>query len=226
MAEIDLKSIIQSLLRRWWIILISLVVCSGAAIFWSYYYLVPIYEANTTLYVGKNVEHNGQIATSDLYLGTALISDYREIARSRLVAYAVIKELGFSNISADYIISKIGVSQKGETRVIQISARDANPKFAMDLANKVAEVFQKQVVEIMKVEIVMILDKAELPRWPISPNKKKNVMMGFILGLGLGVGVVLLIEFLDNTIKTPEDVAKYVDLPVIGTIPVFPGKGK
>lgn len=220
MSEIDLKQVLNMVLRKWWILFICIVVFGGAAYIRTNYYIVPIYSASTTLYVGKNVDQVG-IQSSDLYLGSNLILDYREMAKSKLVAYEVMEELGITNMSAGSMAGRIGVTQRNETRFIQISVSDTDPKRAMDITNKVAEVFQKIVIEKMQVENVQIIDKAEMPMFPISPNNKRDTMIGIILGLAVGAGIIFLIEFLDNNIKTPEDVQKYVDLPVIGTIPVF-----
>lgn len=223
MEEIDLRELFRMFLKRWWVLAVCAVVCAVAAGLWTYYMIVPVYEANTTLYIGRNAdEQSGQLA-NDLYIGTMVITDYREIAKSRIVASEVIKELGLSNYSTNQMAGKINVSQKNDTRVIQISVQDVNPKMAMDITNKVAEVFQKKVVEIMHIDNAQIIDTAELPKAPISPDKRRNVILAFVIGLAIGAGIVFLIEFLDDTIKTQEDVKKYIDLPVVGNIPVFPG---
>jgi capsular polysaccharide biosynthesis protein len=224
MVEITIRDIFRILLRRWWIVLIFIIVCGTASYIWTNYYITPMYSANTTLYVGKNTDQYG-IETTDLYLGSNLILDYSEIAKSKLVAYEVIDELGL-RMSAGALAGRISVNQRDMTRVIQISVTDSNPQRAMDIANTVAEVFKKKVVEIMQVENVQVIDRAELPMFPVSPNKQVNYMAGVILGLALGVGLIFLIEFLDDTVKTPEDVQKYTGLPVIGTIPVFHRKGR
>lgn len=225
MAEINLKELTKSVLSRWWIICICVLVIGSAAYAYSNYYLIPIYESYTTLYVGKNIEQSG-LQAGDLYLGSALISDYREIAKSKLVASEVINELNLSHMSAGALSGRIGVAQKNDTRVIQISVSDSSPQMAMNIANKVAEVFQKKVIDIMQVENVQIIDKAELPRYPVSPNKNKNVIVGIMFGIALGLGIALLLEYLDDYIKTPDDVQTYTDLPVIGTIPMFQIKGR
>jgi capsular polysaccharide biosynthesis protein len=222
MEEIDLKELFHILLRRWWVLAVCSIVLSAAVGFWGYYNTIPVYEANTTLYIGKNIEQSGQFSANDLYMGTMLIQDYQEIAKSRLVASSVISELGLKNMSTDQMAAKINVTPKNETRVIQISVIDTSPKMAMDITNKAAEVFQKKVIDIMQIENAQIIDKAELPRFPIPSNNSRNVAVAFVLGLAIGTGIIFLINFLDNTIKTPDDVKKYVDLPVIGTIPVFP----
>lgn len=225
MEEINLRDLLLIFLRRWWILLIGVVLSGGITYVWTNFYMVPIYSSYTTLFVGKNVNQTG-LNSNDLYLGSNLISDYREIARSKQVAYEVMKEMGITNMSAGSMAGRINVTPRNDTRVIQISVNDSNPQRAMDITNKVAEVFQKKVVEIMQVENVQIIDKAELQLYPIYPNKRRNYMIGVIIGLVLGAAIIFLIEFFDNMIKTPEDVRKYVDLPVIGAIPAFQTRGR
>lgn len=220
MREISLQDVFRMILRRWWILLLCIMVCGSLDFFWTYYYLTPIYEANTTLYVGKNADEQG-LAPTDLSIGAALVQDYRELAKSRLVASAVINDLGFSNLSPTALAGKIDVAQKTNTRIIQITVRDADPYIACLIADKVAEVFQEKVIEIMQVKNVQVIDKAELPRYPVSPNKRMNMIIGIFLGLAIGIGVIFLAEFLDNTVKTAEDVEKYVGLPVVGSIPLY-----
>ena len=220
MLEINIKDLLRLILRKWWIFAICILVFGSAAYIWTNYFIVPIYSSSTTLYVGKNAESEG-IQTSDLSLGSNLIHDYRELARSKLVAREVINEMGLQNMNPASLAGKIVVSQKNESRVIQISVNDTKPQMAMELTNKVAEVLQKKIIEIMQIENVQIIDKAELQPYPISPNKRMNYMIGAILGLFVGMGMILLIIYFDNTVKTPEDVKKHLDLPVIGTIPSF-----
>lgn len=222
MTDISIKELLKILLRKWWIIFICVVVFGIAAYVWTNYFVTPMYSASTTLYVGKNTETVG-IESSDLYLGANLILDYREIAKSKLVAYEVIDELRLK-MNAGALANMIRVEQREMTRVIQISVSYPDPQMAMDITNKVAEVFKKKVIDIMQLENVQIIDKAELPGFPISPNNRLNYIVGILLGLAIGVGIIFLIEFLDDTIKTPEDVQKYIDLPVIGVIPVFNGR--
>lgn len=223
MEEIDLKDIFGMLQKRWYIILISVLVCTAAAALISLFILKPVYQSNTTLYIGKNLDgEKTDLAYNDVLLGSQLVKDYREVVKSRLVANEVMQELKLEDMTIEDFTAKLSVDLKNDTRVIQISATDNNPETAKNIANKVAEVFMVKVVDIMKVDNVKVIDTAEVPDKPVKPNKKMNVAIGFILGLMVGFGIVFLIEYFDNTIKTADDIKKYLDLPVIGTIPVFP----
>jgi len=73
---------------------------------------------------------------------------------------------------------------------------------------------------------IQVLDKAEVPKSPFKPNKAKNIMLALIIGLLGGVGLVFFVEYLDNTVKTPEDVEKKVYLPSLGLVPYYADTSK
>ena len=70
------------------------------------------------------------------------------------------------------------------------------------------------------VSNIRVTEKAVLPRFPVSPNKKRNLMLGIIFGLMIGIGISFLREYLDRTIRTEEDVQRYLGLPVLSVIPL------
>lgn len=215
---IDIRELFLIIKKRLWlIILITLITTIIAGIF-SFYILQPVYQANTTLYVGKNINVEGSMGYQDVLMSGQLVKDYRELAKSRLVANIVIDELNLRDISAEEITDMLGVNLKSDTRIIEITAQHTDPELAKQVANKVADVFKRKSVELIEVDNVQVIDVAETPVDPIKPNKKTNVAIGFVLGLMLGLGLVFMIEYLDNTIKTANDVEKYLGLPVIGTI--------
>jgi capsular polysaccharide biosynthesis protein len=183
--------------------------------------LEPIYQANTTLYVGKNIDVGGTLGYQDVLMSGQLVKDYREFAKSRLVTKIVINELKLQNTSADQIADMLGVNLKSDTRMIEITAQHTDPEFASNVTNKVADVFKRKALELIEVDNVQIIDRAEVPTNPIKPNKKTNIAIGFMLGLMISLGLGFMLEYLDNTLETPDDIEKYLGLAVIGTIPKF-----
>jgi capsular polysaccharide biosynthesis protein len=73
----------------------------------------------------------------------------------------------------------------------------------------------------MKVENVVVVDHAQVPESPIKPRKTMNVAIAFVLGAMAAVGLIFLLEYLDTSIKTPEDVTTHLGLPVLGVIPLI-----
>ncbi|OGO79277.1 MAG: lipopolysaccharide biosynthesis protein [Clostridiales bacterium GWB2_37_7] len=220
---IDMRELFLILRKRLWVVVLITLIATVAAAVLSFVILDPIYQANTTLYVGKNISAEGAIGYQDVMLSGQLVKDYRELAKSRLVSKIVINELGLRDTSTKEIADMIGINLKSDTRIIEITAQHSDPVFAKNVANKVADVFIRKSVELIEVDNVQVIDIAETPVDPIKPSKVMNTAIGFVLGLMLGLGVVFLIEYLDNTIKTPSDVEKHLELAVIGTIPKFDG---
>lgn len=217
---LDLREMFSIIWKRMFII-VSIVVISvitaGAV---SYFVLEKEYEATTTLIVGKSNDAGPdyQMQYNDVMLYQKLVKTYQEIAKSRTVAKEVIEGLGL-NYTTTELQSKITVSAVGDTQVISIKIVDNDPNRAAQMANKLVEVFKKQVVEIMKAESVNVIDEATVPVSPIRPRPMMNVALAFALSLMLGVGIAFMLEYLDHTIKTTQDVEKYLELPVIGAIP-------
>lgn len=218
---IDLKDLFLIIRKKLWIILLITLlstIISGVVSIWV---LEPVYQANTTLYVGKNIDVEGVLGYQDVLMSGQLVKDYRELAKSRLITNIVINELKLQSTSTDEIARMIGVNLKSDTRMIEITAQHTDPEFARNVANMVADVFKRKAVELIEVDNVQIIDRAEVPMNPIKPNKKTNIAIGFMLGLMISVGLVFILEYFDNTLETPDDIEKYLGLAVIGTIPKF-----
>ena len=221
MDEISLRDILFTLRSKWWIIIIITVVITSGVFIYSSYFITPMYSSDTTLYVGRNIEGDGSTTYNDLLLGDRLVADYRELVRSRRVTSMTIDKLSLSDMTSARLMSRISVASKSNTRIITITVQDEDPNTARDIANTVANIFKEEVIEIMEVQNVQIIDEAVLNRNPVKPNIRMNTAIGLVLGLMLGVFIVFLIEYLDTSIKNPDDIKKQLDLPVLGVIPKF-----
>lgn len=220
MEEISLKELFF-ILRKWlWLIITLLIVSMLVSGLVSFYVLDKEYVSFTTLMVGKPKDYitESKIEYNDIILNQKLVSTYGELIKMRVVADKVIDNMDLP-ISYEQYRSKINVTLLKDTEIIKIEVNDNEPQVAADIANETAEVFMETVKDIMKVENVQVIDKAEAPLNPIRPRPLLNIAIAGILGVMLGIFIAFLIEFLDNTIKSPEDVEKYLGVPVLGTIP-------
>ncbi len=220
--EISLKQIFEILRKRAWIIVAITLTAIFIATIINFFLIKPVYESNTTIMIGKPrnriVDENNPITYQEIQTNRLLVSTYREIAKSRTVLEEVIKNSGL-DISIGQLREKVDVSLVKDTEIIQIKVQDHDPETAANLANTIASAFSKQVIKIMNVENVQVLDEAIPQLSPVKPKKTMNIAISLVLGAMLGVLAAFILEFLDTSIKTPEDVEKYLGLPVIGTIP-------
>lgn len=216
---IDLREYFAIIKKRFWIIaLISVIamVISGVI---SFFMLSPVYESKSTLIVNTEKNEETQMITGDQFsVSQKLAITYGEIIKSRAVLESVISNLKLDSEYED-LVEKITVSPVKDTQIISISVQDTNPKKARDIANEIPKVFEKEVKRITKANDIQVIDKAILPENPIKPNKIMNVAIAAVLGMMIGLFVVFVLEYLDNKIKTPQDVEKHLDLPILGVIP-------
>lgn len=223
MEEIELKRFFRVIIKRWWVILSLIALALILGILYTFFYVKPLYQSNTSIYIGKSTKPDSvAIMYNDVLLNDRLVNDYRELVKSRLIADEVIREMGLRDITYDQFAAKMNVASKKDTRLIYITATDQNPELAKNLADKVAEVFRNKATDIMRVDNIQIIDKAILPEEPITPNKYINITISFLIGFLLGLSIVLIMEYFDDTVKTPDDAIKYIDLPVLCSIPIFP----
>ena len=221
-AELDLKEIMHIIRKRLWFIVLVTILAVGAGGVISLFVLEPVYRASATIIVGKPSSYldGNRLQIEDLNLNQRLAKTYGEIIKSRGVLENVIFQLKL-NLTTQQLKEKTLVKLVEGTEFITISVTDTNPGRAAGIANKMAEVFRFKVVNIMKVDYVQILDDAIVPRLPIKPRLELNMAIAGVLGMMTSIFVVFLLEYLDNTIKTPEDTEKYLGLNIVGIIPIM-----
>lgn len=218
--EIDLREILFLLLRKWYIVAICFIFVTISTLLITSYYLTPIYKSEATLFLGKESGNVGALSIGDIQLNNQLIADYRELLKSRTVAERVGEKL---NVNSGKLLKNVDVRTVKDSRIFKISYEDSNPDLAREVVNELSNEIQELAADIIEVKNVMVIDEANMPRLPVKPNKRMNVAVAGLLGLMLGVGFIVLLEFVDHTFKKPDEVERYLGLNVVGTIPKFRG---
>lgn len=221
--EIDLLSIFRIIRRRLWLILAIPAAAAVTAGFFSFFVIQPVYSASTTLWVIKEGS-NDQITLSDVQLSRNLTRTYAEVAKSRAVMLDVINTLGLNGTPVKELQDKLSVTTVRDTEILAFTIEDTDPAKAARLANAVAVAFMDQIRTYMKLENVAVVDQALAPIDPIKPRKMMNIALATVLGGMAALGLVFLLEMLDTSIKSPDDVTRHLGLPVLGLIPVIEPK--
>ena len=216
---IDLREYFAIIKKRFWIIALLAIISALISGVISFFMLNPVYEAKSTLIVNADKQAETQIVTGDQITVTQKLAvTYGEIIKSRIVLDDVIKNLKLEN-TYESLSGQITVSPVKDTQIISISVQDTNPQKARDIANEIPKVFKKEAKRITKANDIQVIDKAILPQNPIKPNKMMNMAIAAVLGAMIGLFVVFLIEYLDNKLKTPQDIEKHLGLSVLGVVP-------
>ena len=216
---IDLKEYFYIIKKRAWIIALITVTAMIASGIISFFLLSPVYETKTTLIVNTEQANETNLITGDqLNVTQKLALTYGEIIKSRTVIDEVIQAL---NLNMEYgeVSKMITVSPVKDTQIIAITVQDTNPQRAADIANTIPRVFTKEVKRITKANSVEVIDKAVVAENPIKPNKIMNIAIAGVLGVMIGLFIIFVLEYMDNKIKTPQDIEKHIELPILGVIP-------
>lgn len=218
MKEYDIRDYMHVIWRRAWIIILATVVMAIISGIVSVYFLEPVYQTHATLLIVRPLGYEGRLEYTDILLSQKLAATYGEIARSRYVSNELIRRLEL-DMTSDEVRNRISVTLIKDTEIIMISVKDKSPETAALIANEASKVFMEHVSKIMNIENIQFVDMAEVPQDPVKPKPLLYILFAAASGIVGGILVVLLIEYFDNTIKSPEDVKKYLDLPVVGMIP-------
>ncbi|MBE6067131.1 MAG: capsular biosynthesis protein [Clostridium lundense] len=216
---LDLRDFYIILRKRLKLIASITIACTILAAIISFFIIKPTYEARTSIIVGKPQAAEGNLQNSDITMYQNLIKTYAEIAKSERVAQNASNKLNLK-YTPKQILNMINVTPKQGTQILEIKAENKDSKEAAALIDAVTSAFvQESKVAFPTGGTIEVLDRARVPEKPIAPNKSLNVAIALVLGLMISVGLAFILEYMDKTIKTEEDVEKYLGLPVIGLIP-------
>lgn len=216
---ISLKELFGTLRKRLSLIVIITLLAVLVSGIISYFFLTPVYQSSTQILVNQSKNEQALYNNNEIQTNLQLINTYNVIIKSPAILDLVNEELNL-DMTADQLNGKITVQSEQDSQVVNVTVQDTNPQKAADIANKTAEVFQEEIVKIMNVDNVKVLAKATVgeQQAPIKPQPLLNIAIALVVGLMAGVGLAFLLEYLDNTIKSEQDIEKLLELPVLGVI--------
>lgn len=219
LVEIDVLSLIKTVWKRKFIILLIALVAAVLALGYSLFIAKPSYQSTTRIYVvNRQQTDNNTLTNQDLQAGSYLVKDYKEIILSQDVLSTVISELKLLGTTAE-LSKSVSVSVPTDTRIVSITVKNSDPNQASRIANTLREVAAEKIIAVTKVSDVTTLEEAEVPKSPSSPNIRRNVILGFLAGAMVMIVIVLIVEILDDRVKKPEDIEDVMGATLLGVIP-------
>jgi capsular polysaccharide biosynthesis protein len=220
--ELELKDYLGIVKKRLWIVIaVVLLACLTAGII-SYMFVKPVYQASTKLIVNKSTDAQllTNIDLNSLQANIRLIDTYKEIIKTPAILDKVALNFPDIALNADQLNGRIQVTSVNDTQVMTITAVDFSQARAAKIANAVAAVFKEQIPVIMKVDNITILNEAKPdPRSkPINYNPNLTIAITFVVALILSLGIVFLMEYLDDTVKSEKDVEHFLGVPTLAVI--------
>lgn len=216
--EIDLLKVFQILLDRIWLILSAGLFMALICFAVSMFVLIPTYESTTKIYILNKTENNS-VTYSDVQMGTQLTKDYAELINSRYVLEEVIQQL-LLDLEYRELLKKVSVTTPTDTRIVAITVEDTDPVQAMNIANCIRETASEHIQNVMDIEAVNVVETANMPTEKAGPSVIKWTLIGGLLGIFLICAVILVQYLMDDTIKSSEDVEKYLGVSTLALIPM------
>jgi len=208
--------------KRWtWIVLATIFAAALAAV--VTFLQTPQYESSARLFISTTDSENSDAYQGGLF-STQRVQSYVDLANSRELAGRVIKDLGL-DVEPEELSSRVKAEVVPETVNLTIAFSDSDPKRAQRITGSYSENLVSMIRDLetppgesqppIKATIV---DTASLPPSPVSPNPTRNIGLGIVVGLFIGVGVAVVRELLDTRISSPQDLQDHFDHAVLGTV--------
>ncbi len=215
--EIDLLELLYVLRRRIAVILLCTALLGGLFGVYSAFFITPIYESTSKLYI--LTQSTSLTSLTDIQVGTSLTQDYKELITSRSILNQVSDNLGL-DITYEAFLQRVSINNPNNTRIIAISVQDTDPDRAKVIADELADVSRENISNIMSTDAPSVYEYGYVTNRPVSPNIVRNTLIGALLGVFVSIAFVSVLYIMDDTVKTSEDVEKYLKLNTMASIPL------
>lgn len=216
---ISISEIFEALKKRWILIVSITLVATLISGVLSFFVIKPTYETSTKVFIGKEESNQEGYNTNDIQMYQKLLQTYAETIKTNEVVQAAINSTNNTDLTVPAVKGALTVTPVSDTQILQIKYQNKSPEVAKEVLESITNEFVILAKELVPNGNVRVIEAVQLPENPVAPNKKMNVAIAFLLGLMVSVGLVFLIEYLDNTFKSKEELERELDIPVVGIIP-------
>ena len=217
--EINLGELFSILLGRAFLIISAGLFFALSGLFVSKFVMHPTYESTTKIYI-LNKEENQTVTYSDVQISTQLTQDYAELIKSRYVLEEVIQRLNLIDMEYKQLASVLRVDTPSDTRIVAITVKDEDPLMAMKIANCIREVASEHITNVMDIDAINIAETANVPTEKASPSVMRWTILSGFVGAVVVAFFVVLGYLLDDTIKSNDDVERYLGLSTLALVPL------
>lgn len=213
---IDFVQIFKSFLNHWFIILLGTLLLGAVAFLGSVFLITPLYASTSQLYVlNKSTDTT---TVSDVQTSTSLTNDYIVVVTDRPVIEEVKKKLQL-DLSYREIVDKITVKNPSNSRLLNITVKDADAKLAKKMADELADVVSKFIAEKMDQAPPSVTSYGYIEDHPVSPNKKMNALIGAVIGFLLTTVTSVIRDLSKDVIMNQTDIEEKLGIFMLSAIP-------
>ncbi|MGJ9459059.1 YveK family protein [Oceanobacillus sp. CF4.6] len=201
-SEINLKDYFDLIKQRFWMIIVITLLTTLAGYFYSDQNYTPLYQSSTRIILGSGTE--------DMNTLMVMIKD-------PIIMEKVKDDVNLSK-SSEAIAGQITVERIDDSQVIRISVTDQDADLTAEIANSTATSFKSEIVGILGYSDVQLLSPAKVNPNPINETQNRTVIIAFVFGLIIGIGLIFLIDSLDSKVRKEREVEEILGVPVLGVV--------
>jgi capsular polysaccharide biosynthesis protein len=215
---IKIEDLIKILKEKWKMIVSITIISTIFSAIISFYIISPKYEVSTKVFIGKENSKDTKYSDNGVNMYQKLLKTYSEIIKTNDLVEKAIDKDGL-DITSEDVLKGLTVIPRTDTQILEIRYINEDKVLAKNVVDSITNELIKSSTELIPNGDVKVIEKVKMPESPASPNKKMNIAIAFLLGLMISVGVSFLLEAMNNTLKTKEELERILELPVIGEIP-------
>lgn len=222
MGDLKIEKIINILKTNFRLILISTLSVTLVSAIVTFFFVSPKYEASSKVYIGKEKFKNVSTTYSndEVTMYQKLIKTYGEIVKTKNLINKAIKNAG-EDITVAEALSKIQAVAIADTQILQIKYTSSSREESYNMIYGLTEEFMKLSKSLYPNGNVHIIEQPKVPESAVSPNKVINIIIGAMLGMMLGIGIVFLKEYMNNSFSDKEEIEEFLQVSCLGSIPNF-----
>ena len=219
MEEIDIKDFFRYLKKFLIPMIIVSILAIGASIFYNLVLKTPLYKTSTTVVLAQKTseKESASVTLNDISINQKLVATYTEIVKSKLVLEQVIDDLNLDT-TTEKLAKHVTVTAVEDTEILKITVEDGNRILAAQIANKIADVFTKEIVNIYQLNNVSVIDVAQVSDKQSNQTTIRDAVIALLISVFGVSAIAFIIYYFDDTIKYSEDLEKKVGLPIAGKI--------
>lgn len=219
----SIQLLIDSILRKWWLILI-LVLLGGGAGALKVYTADPVYKSTVTLYmmnIDKVMNGEEELNANDIALSRELLAQFADVIHSRSVHSKVLSDMKKYKLTDKELTKTTELKSSIDSNIFTITATSSDPVMAADVANAMAETFSSMIKKLSNGNNVGILDHAIVAKKPEPRNALAITLLGAVAGSVLAICIIYLIQFFGSTVYSEKDIVEGLNVQVVGIIPKY-----
>lgn len=216
--SITFKDFLTLFIGKWWIIVIIPLLCIGMILLQQHFFFTPEYESTATLYILKRENESSDSTTSDFSLALDVVNDCTYILKSHAVLDEVIESLGLE-MSYDNLYDSIETNNPSDTRILEVTVTTNSASLSQEIADQVCLIGIEKITEAMGFEQVNLYETGLLSS---EPSNQLTILAYALIGILAGIitySAIVIAYVFDDTLRTQEDIERYLGLSVLGNIP-------